>query len=191
VLATTPISAPGTSLSGAGAPFLPAEHDADRHQRERERDFGRRDVGRQAEQAAGHRREILEAARQRLRIEQHVELADHDQHADAGEHAVDDGGRDRAEPAAEAEHAGDDLDQSGEHQDRAERRKTLIADEFEHDDGEAGGGAADLQRRSGERTDDDAADDAGDQALFGRHARCDRRCPCRAASRRGRRRSTP
>jgi hypothetical protein len=94
-------------------------------------------------------------------------------HADPGEHAVDDGGRDRTEPAADLEDAGNKLNQPGEDQDRPQCRQALVTDQLEHDDGKASGGAADLQGGTGQRPHDDAADDASDQAFFRRHTRRD------------------
>ena len=46
----------------------------------------------------------------------------------------------------------------------------VALDELEHEDAQARGRAADLERRAGEVADDDAADDAGDYAGRGRHA---------------------
>jgi hypothetical protein len=45
-----------------------------------------------------------------------------------------------------------------------------MADQFEHQRGEAGGGTADRKRRAGEAAGQDAADDAGDQAALRRRA---------------------
>jgi hypothetical protein len=91
-----------------------------------------------------------------------VELADDDQDADAGEHAVDDGGGDGAEPLAEPEEAGGDLDGAGEEEGDAEGGQAVLLDEFLNHDGQTGRGAADLQGRPGDGPDEQAADDARD-----------------------------
>ena len=102
-----------------------------------------------------------------------MELADDDQRADACQHAVDDGGRDRAEIAAQTQYAGAELEQAGKHENGAKRAQPVVPHEFEDDDREAGGGAADLERGTGQKADDDTADDPRHQAFLGRDARGD------------------
>ncbi len=75
-----------------------------------------------------------------------MELGGEDQDADAGEHRVDDGRSDRAEPLPEAELAGDHLDEARDHQDRTEGREAMALHDFEDDHREAGCGAAHLER---------------------------------------------
>ena len=118
----------------------------------------------------GDAEEVLDAGAERLVVEHDVELPGEDQHADAGEHAVDDGRRDGAEPLAELAQAGDELDEAGEQDDDAEHLEAELLDELPDDDREAGRRAAHLQRRARDEADDEAADDAGDEAGRRRHA---------------------
>ena len=98
-----------------------------------------------------------------------MDLCQHDQDADAGEHAVDHRRRDRPEPAADPQRAGQELDGARSDEDGAQRVDAVLTHELEDDDGEARGRAADLKRRAGEEADDDTADDSGDQAALGRY----------------------
>jgi hypothetical protein len=84
--------------------------------------------------------------------------------------------------------AGDQLDQAGDQQDRAQHRQAVLGDDLEDDDGQAGGGAADLQGRTGEApTMTPPMMPVTRPRSAGRRRR--RRCPCRGASPPGRRRS--
>ena len=65
----------------------------------------------------GDAHKILDARADRLVVEHYVELRGEDQHADAGEHAVDHRGRHGAEPLPELAQAGDELDEAGEEDD--------------------------------------------------------------------------
>ncbi|MCY1180342.1 hypothetical protein D9M73_207760 [compost metagenome] len=100
-----------------------------------------------------------------------MHLGQHDQHADTGEHAVHHRRRRDPKPAAQAQAPGEQLQQAGQQQDRAEHRHAMLAHQFEYQHRQAGCRTADLQRRAGQPTDDNAADDPGDQALGRRHAR--------------------
>ena len=122
----------------------------------------------------GDAEQVLDAGADRLVVEHDVELRGEDQHADAGQHAVDHRRRDGAEPLAELAQAGDELDEAGEQHDDADHLEAELLDELQHEHREAGGRAAHLQRRAGDGADDDAADDAGDDAGRRRHAGGDR-----------------
>lgn len=99
-----------------------------------------------------------------------VHLAEHDDQADAGEHALHHGDGDGAEPAAEARQAQHHLEQPGGQHDRTERAEPEFLDRLEDEHGESGGGAADLELAARQKADDEPADDAGDQAQFVRHS---------------------
>ncbi len=98
---------------------------------------------------------------------QGVELAADEDKADAGEHPVDDGGRDGTEPAAEADQAQADLEEARGEDDDAERRDAVGGHGLVHQDRESGGRAAHLQGAARHRTDQEPADNPGDQAEFG------------------------
>jgi len=93
-----------------------------------------------------------------------------ERHAHVRQHAVDHGGGDGPEPLAQLQRAGHQLDQAGHQQERAQHRKAVLGDDLEDNDGQARGGAADLQGRAGQGADDDPADDARDQAALSRDA---------------------
>ncbi|CAM5734560.1 hypothetical protein SBADM41S_01603 [Streptomyces badius] len=112
--------------------------------------------------------QLGETAARLFEVGHGVHLAQHDDQTDAGEHPLHHGDGDGAEPATEARQAQHDLEQSGREHDRAERAQAELLDGFEDEDGESGGRAADLEFASGEEADDESADDAGDQAQFGR-----------------------
>ncbi len=98
--------------------------------------------------------QVLDAGADRLVVEHDVELRGEDQHADAGQHAVDDGGRDRAEPLPELAQAGHELDEAGKQHDDAEHIRAELLDELPDEHRKAGGRAAHLQagtRRSSRR----------------------------------------
>ncbi len=117
---------------------------------------------------------FCEPGADRLPVQHDVELRAEDQHADAGQHAVDDGRRDRAEPLAQLEQAGGELHQPGEQHDHAQHRDAVLLHELPDEHGQARCRTADLQRRAGDRADHQAADDAGDQPRHRRHAGGDR-----------------
>ncbi len=87
---------------------------------------------------------------------------------------MDDGGRDGAEPPAEADEAQSDLEESRGQDEDAERGDAVGGDGLVHQDGEPGGGAADLERAAGHRAGDQSADDARDEAQLGGDAGGDR-----------------
>ena len=99
-----------------------------------------------------------------------MDLRQQDQHADAGEHAVHDSGRDRPEPTADAQGTSRELEDARENEHRPEHAEAVRPHELEHDDGKARGGPAHLQRRAREQAHHDAADDTRDQAALGRYA---------------------
>ncbi len=99
-----------------------------------------------------------------------VHLAEHDDQADAGEHALHHGDGDGTEPAAEARQAQDHLEQPGGQHDRAERAETELRDRLVDEHGESGGRTADLEPAAGQEADDQPADDSGDQTQFGRYS---------------------
>ena len=121
-------------------------------------------------QRRGDADEVLDAGADRLVVEHDVELRGEDQHADAGQHAVDHGRRHGAEPLTELAQAGDELDEAGEQDDDADHLEAELLDELPDQHRQAGGRAAHLQRRTRDGADDDAADDAGDDAGRRRHA---------------------
>jgi hypothetical protein len=100
-------------------------------------------------------------------VDDDVELADHDQHADPREHRVDDGGGDGAEPAAQAQATGGDLQAAGDEARRGEAGHAVVGEDLRHEHHQAGRGPADLQGHAGEAADDEAADDAGHEARRG------------------------
>ena len=121
----------------------------------------------------GNREQVGDPAAAGRVVDHDVELAREDQHADASEHAVDHGGRDRTEPLAEASRAGDELHGSGEEHDPADGLQAVELDQLPDDDAQAGGRATHLERGSCEQRHDQSADDAGDQAGCRRDARSD------------------
>ena len=100
-------------------------------------------------------------------------MAQHDQQADAGEHAVHDGRRDRAKPVTDTQRTGDNLERAGKKDDKAQGHNALFLHDFENEHGEARRRSADLQGRASQKTDDDAADDSGHKTGFRRHPRSD------------------
>jgi hypothetical protein len=96
-----------------------------------------------------------------------VELARGDEHADAGEHAVDDRRRHRAEPLPEPHRTRRELHQPGEEHDHAQSRGPVLLEQLPDDHAEPRRGAAHLERRPGQGADDEAADDAGDEPRAG------------------------
>lgn len=99
-----------------------------------------------------------------------VHLAQHDDQADAAEHALHHGDGDGAEPAAEARQAQYHLEQSGGQHDGAECAEAEFLDGLVDEHGESGGRSADLELAARQEADDEPADDAGDQAQFGRYS---------------------
>ncbi len=112
---------------------------------------------------AGRSRRLRQADALRVAAEQHVHLAERDDQADPGEHAVHHGGREGERGATEAGRAEGDLDQAGQRHHGGGAGQAERRDGAGHDHGETGGRAADLQWRAAERARHDAADDRGDQ----------------------------
>ncbi len=110
---------------------------------------------------AGNTHEVLDTRTDRLAIQHHVELGGEDQDADAGEHAVNDGRRDRAKPLAELHHAGQHLDETGKEHDCAKHFDAEILDQLIDENRQTRSRARDLQGRAGNGADNDAADDPG------------------------------
>ncbi|MNG22998.1 hypothetical protein D3C84_1075500 [compost metagenome] len=96
-----------------------------------------------------------------------MDLGQHDQHADTRQHAVHHRRCRDPEPAAEAKAPGQQLQQTGQQQDRPEHGHAMLAHQFEDQHRQPGGRATDLQLGTGQETHHQATDDAGDQA-FGR-----------------------
>ena len=67
-----------------------------------------------------------------------------------------------------------ELEQTGDQDDRAEGSDAVLPHRFVDEHGQAGGRAADLERGARQETDDEPADDAGDQSQLGRDPRGDR-----------------
>ncbi len=103
-----------------------------------------------------------------------MHLRQHDQHANSRQHAVHHRRRGNPEPAAQAQTPGQQLQQAGQQQDRPEHGHAMLAYQFEYQYRQASGRSTDLQRGTGEKTHDNTADNAGNQAFGGRHARSDR-----------------
>ena len=99
-----------------------------------------------------------------------MNLRQHDQHANPGQHAVDHRRRGDAKPAAQAQTPGNQLQEAGQQQDRPQHQHAVLAHQFEHQYRQTRRRAADLQRRAGQPAHHQAADDASDQALGRRHA---------------------
>jgi len=92
-----------------------------------------------------------------------MKLLDGDRDTDPREHAVHDRGRKGQCEPADSGDAQQDLQKAGRAGDSGRRGPAVLADESGDDNGEAGGGTADLQGGTAERTGDDAADDRGDE----------------------------
>ncbi|MNJ71965.1 hypothetical protein D3C77_685670 [compost metagenome] len=73
-----------------------------------------------------------------------MHLRKHDQHANPGEHAVNHRRRGHAEPAAQAQATGQQLQQAGQQQDWPEHGHAVLAYQLEHQYRQTGSGAADL-----------------------------------------------
>lgn len=150
---------------------LPRDHDRDRREAE---DAGGLRPGhlRLAEGGLDRgrdRQQRVEDLVGRGGVEEDVELLGEDDEADAGQHAEDHGGRHGAEPLAELQDAGEELQEAAQHHDPAESDEAVgLVDVIQDEHDEAGGRAADLERAAGERADDEPADDPGDEAGFRR-----------------------
>ena len=96
-----------------------------------------------------------------------MDLRQHNQHPDPGKHAVDHSRGGDAEPAAQAQTSGQQLQKTCQQQDRPQHDHAMLAHHFEYQYCQTGCRATDLQRRPRQPPHDQAADDAGDQA-FGR-----------------------
>lgn len=105
-----------------------------------------------------------------------MKLGGEDQHADAGQHALDDRRRHGPEPLPQAKQAGEELHRPGHHHDQAQCGEAVYRNELADDHCQTGGRAADLQRTAGQQAHHQAADDARNDAhgrgLLRRNARC-------------------
>lgn len=117
----------------------------------------------QSGQLGGQSAEIVEDGALGGAAEDDVQLGDGDGDADAGEHAVHDGGADGEGGARHAQTAETQLGESGEDGDGACRPPAVALDEVGGDHGQAGRGAADLERRTADPPGDDPADGGGDE----------------------------
>ena len=118
---------------------LPADHDGYRDHADQKRRLAAGAVqGQQPEEGAGRRRQVVEAACLGLAVNQDVQLSHDDQHADAGQHAVHDGGGDGPEPLPEPQRAGQALPRAGQQQDRPQRADAVILDDREDHDHQPG-----------------------------------------------------
>lgn len=102
-----------------------------------------------------------------------IQLPGDDDQADAGEHALDHGHRDGAEPAPALQGAQYQLEQSRGQDDHAQGGQAVRLDGFVDQDGQARGRSADLETAARQQAGEQAADDSGDQAEFGRDPRGD------------------
>ncbi len=93
-----------------------------------------------------------------------MQLRDRDGEADAGQHAVHDGGRDGQCRPGHPPYSQEELEQAGGEGDGAGGLPAVLGDEPGRDHGEGGRGAADLQRSAAEQSDHDAADGRGGEA---------------------------
>ncbi len=159
----------GDGAGGALRQVLPA----DQHQQGAEAEGGRARGGRGGEdvrQQGGQSGDLLRPGRGGAAVGECVELAEHQGQSDAGQHAVHHRGGHRPEPAAEPQGAHRQLEQAGGEHQQAERAGAELPDGVGDQDGQSGGGPADLQAAAGQGADHQAADDAGDQTEFGRDA---------------------
>ncbi|GAA3224629.1 hypothetical protein GCM10020256_33590 [Streptomyces thermocoprophilus] len=99
----------------------------------------------QVRQLGGQGAHIVGDGTLRAAAEDDVQLGDGDGDADTGEHAVHDGGAHREGRARHPQAAEAELDQAGQHGDRAGGPPAVALDEVGGDDGEARGGPADLE----------------------------------------------
>ena len=116
--------------------------------------------------ACGMVRSAIQPSFGGVSVHHHVELTGENEHTDAGEHALDDRGRNRPEPAAEAGDARGELNRAGgeDHDPEHLEAEARVLHELIDDDQQARGRAAHLERRPREGADEDAADDARDEA---------------------------
>ena len=123
---------------------------------------------------AGYRQQIVDAGAVRVAIQHKVELLGEDQNADARQHAVNDGGRNGAEPLAKLQRAGRKLDETREQNNDADHLETELLDELVVQHRKTCRRTGDLQGRAGDSADDNAADNAGDNAGSCWHTRGER-----------------
>ncbi len=97
-----------------------------------------------------------------------------DEDPDAGEHAVNDRGRNSAKPLSEFENTRSELHQASEQNDDAEHLDALLLDQLPNQNGQSGGRTAHLQWRARQKTNDNATYDPRYEACHHRHARRDR-----------------
>jgi hypothetical protein len=162
-----------------GSKFLPKRQDQDREDADARGRvvvviLRRHDA---APDGVRERSDVLNAVFQRFVVEHDVELADDDQYADSRQHSVNNGRRHCPKPLAEPQDAGDELNESGEQHDQADRLPTVALNQFVDKHAQPRGGARDEQRTACEHAHHDATDDAGDDSngggLLGRHTRRD------------------
>jgi hypothetical protein len=120
----------------------------------------------------GHGRNVGEAARARRIIQHHVELRRKDQHADPGQHPVDDRRRNGPEPLAKLHHPGQHLQGARDQPDHAQHDEAMFVDQLEHENGHARRRPAHLQRRTGQAADHQASDNACNQPQCRGRTRC-------------------
>ncbi|GAA3093152.1 hypothetical protein GCM10020001_005770 [Nonomuraea salmonea] len=112
---------------------------------------------------AGELDEVVPRGVLRAAAEHHVELGERDDDADAGQHAVHDGGRDGERGPRRLERAEQHLDAARQDGDEAGGLPAVGVHEPGDDHGEAGRRAADHEGRAAEQARDDAAHGGGDQ----------------------------
>ncbi len=79
-----------------------------------------------AHHSAGNSEQVLYAIADRLAVEHDVELRRENEDADSGQHTVNDGWRNGAEPLPELQHPSGELDNAGEQDDGAEHFDTVL-----------------------------------------------------------------
>jgi hypothetical protein len=107
--------------------------------------------------------EVGEQRTLRLPAEHHMQLLHGDGDADAREHAVHHGGGERKGKASYSRDAEQDLQNPCSTSDSGRGGPAVLLDEPGHDNSQTGGGAADLERGTAERSGHDTTDDGGDE----------------------------
>ncbi len=152
-----------------GPPLVPAPHHRDSRQPQQASLPPQARQG--LRQSLGKAHKVIQARGLGRGIEHHMHLGQHDQHADARQHAVDHRWRRDPEPATQAQAPGQQLQQPGQQQDRPEHGHPMLAHQLEHQHRQPGRRPADLQGRARQPAHHQATDDPGDQALGRRQAR--------------------
>ncbi len=155
---------------------LPRQHHRKRHQTDHRRGLFVTPVQRKqtAKHRSPHSPDIRQPAMLRRAVQHHMELLNHDQHADARKHPMDHLRRDRPEPPPRLQQPSRKLDRTGQYQDRPQRRQPMLPHHLEHDHREPCRWSAHLQRRAGQEPNHQPANNPRHQSRRRRHSRCQR-----------------